>query len=80
MSKLKSEYRDLANPQQLREFLNGDGILTKRQEVADQHNYDWHARKLTFEQHFRGQVLMCKRQLIGAPEITNTQPRVTCCF
>jgi len=58
MSKLKSEYRDLANPQQLREFLNGNGVLAKRQEVADQFNYDWHARKLTFEQHFRGQVLM----------------------
>ena len=58
MSKLKSEYRDLANPKQLRDFLDGNGVLAKRQEVADQFNYDWHARKLTFEQHFRGQVLM----------------------
>ena len=58
MSRLKSEYRDLANPRQLRDFLDGNGVLSKRQEVADQFNYDWHARKLTFEIHFRGQVLM----------------------
>jgi hypothetical protein len=58
MSKLKNEYRDLANPKRMREFLNGKGVLAKRQEVADQFNYDWHARQLNFEQHFRGLVLM----------------------
>jgi len=44
MSKLKNEYRDLANPKRMREFLNGKGILAKRQEAAEQYNYDWHAR------------------------------------
>ena len=58
MSKLKNEYRDLANPKRMREFLNGKGVLAKRQEVAEQFGYDWHARKLNFEQHFRGLVLM----------------------
>jgi hypothetical protein len=58
MKKLKNEYRDLANPRQLREFLNGNGILAKRQEIAEQYNYDWHARKLKFETHFRGHVLL----------------------
>lgn len=58
MSKIKSEYRDLANPKRMREFLNGKGILAKRQEVAEEFNYEWHARKLSFEQHFRGLVLL----------------------
>lgn len=58
MSKLKSEYRDIANPRRMKEFLNGKGILARRQEVADQFKYDWHSRKLTFETHFRGHVLL----------------------
>ena len=58
MSKLKSEYRALANPKRMQEFLNGQGILAKRQEIAEEFNYDWHARKLSFEQHFRGLVLL----------------------
>jgi hypothetical protein len=58
MSKLKNEYRELANPKRMKEFLNGKGILAKRQEVAEEFNYDWHARKLNFEQHLRGLVLM----------------------
>jgi len=58
MSKLRNEYRTLANPKQMREFLDGKGILAKRREIAEQYNYDWHARKLSFEQHFRGLVLM----------------------
>jgi len=58
MKKLKNEYRTLANPKQMQEFLDGKGILAKRRELAEQYNYDWHARKLSFEQHFRGLVLM----------------------
>jgi hypothetical protein len=58
MKKLKNEYRDLANPKQLRDFLNVKGILAKRQEIAEQYNYDWHARKLKFETHFRGHMLL----------------------
>jgi len=56
--RLNAEYRQLANPQQFNKFLSGDGALSNRAEIADQFDYDWHARKLTFEQHLRGQILM----------------------
>ena len=58
MSELKNQYRHLANPKQMRAFLNGEGVLAKRNEIAEQYNYDWHARKLNFETHFRGHVLL----------------------
>jgi hypothetical protein len=58
MSKLKAEYRKLANPRQMNQMVEGQGVLANRQEVAEQFNYDWHARKLNFETHFRGHVLM----------------------
>jgi hypothetical protein len=58
MSKLKPEYRALANPKQLRKFLDGRGVLANRQQVAEHFDYDWHARQLTFESHFRGHLLM----------------------
>ena len=58
MGKLKPEYRKLANPKQFNRFLDGDGALTNRETVAQMFDYDWHARKLTFETHFRGHVLM----------------------
>jgi IS4 transposase len=58
MRKLKPEYRKLANPKQFNRFLDGGGALTNRDDVAQRFNYDWHARKLTFDPHFRGQVLM----------------------
>lgn len=56
--RLNAEYRPLANPQQFNKFLAGEGALSNRTELADQFEYDWHARKLTFEQHFRGHILM----------------------
>lgn len=52
MSKLKAEYRKLANPRQMNRLVDGQGMLANRQEVAEQFNYDWHARKLNFETHF----------------------------
>lgn len=58
MGKLKPEYRALANPKQMRKFLDGQGILADRQQVAEHFDYDWHARKLTFESHFRGHILL----------------------
>jgi hypothetical protein len=58
MKKLKPAYRALANPRQLRNFLDGQGILADRQQVADRFDYDWHARRLSFERHFRGHLLM----------------------
>ena len=54
----KAEYRQYVNPKQFNQFLDGQGALSNRAEIADQFGYDWHARKLRFEQHFRGQVLL----------------------
>lgn len=54
----KADYRKIVNPKQFNAFLEGQGALSNRDEIADQFDYDWHARKLTFETHFRGQVLM----------------------
>lgn len=54
----KVEYRSVVNPTQFNEFLDGQGALSNRAEVAEQFDYDWHARKLKFDQHFRGQVLL----------------------
>jgi hypothetical protein len=58
IKKLKAEYRKLANPKRFNQFLDGGGALANRNEVAQQFDYDWHARKLTFDSHFRGHVLM----------------------
>lgn len=47
MGKLKPEYRALANPKQMRKFLDGQGILADRQQVAEHFDYDWHARTIS---------------------------------
>jgi hypothetical protein len=56
--KTKPEYRDIVHPRQFRQFLDGGGTLTNRAEIAEQFDYDWHARKLHFDAHFQGHVLM----------------------
>lgn len=56
--KARAEYRQFVNPQQFQAFLNGGGCLANRYDVADRFGYDWHARKLTFDVHFHGHVLM----------------------
>jgi hypothetical protein len=56
--KLKAKHRELANPRQFNEFLDGGGALANREQVAQRFDYDWHARKLTFDPHFRGEALM----------------------
>jgi len=53
----KPDYRQFVNPKQLNQFLGGGGALSDRQEIAEQLGYNWHARKLDFETHFRGHVL-----------------------
>jgi hypothetical protein len=58
MSKLKAEYRKLAHAQQFTHFLDGNGALANRDTIAERFDYDWHARKLKFDAHFRGHVLM----------------------
>lgn len=58
MGKLHAEYRQLANPRHFNRFLDGNGVLVNRDEIAERFDYDWHARKLTFEPHFRSHVLL----------------------
>ena len=55
---IKKEYQQATNPKTFNEFLDGNGALSNRGEIAERARYDWHARKLNFEEHFRGQVLM----------------------
>ena len=47
----KPEYRQFVNPRQFKQFLDGNGILSNRDQVAEQFDYDWHARKLLFDAH-----------------------------
>lgn len=55
----KTEYRQyMENPKAFNQFLDGAGILSNRAEIADQFGYDWHARKLKFDSHFQGHLLM----------------------
>lgn len=56
--KINAPYRDLINPKQLQTFLDGNGSLANREAIAEQFDYDWHARKLKFDTHFMGHVLM----------------------
>ena len=56
--KPKAEYRQFVTPKQFNEFLDGGGSLANREEIADEFGYNWHARKLRFDSHFAGHVLM----------------------
>jgi len=58
MKGLHPEYRKLANPKHFNSFLDGGGVLANRDEIAGRFDHDWHARKLTFEPHFRSHVLL----------------------
>jgi hypothetical protein len=58
MGKLHAGYRQLANPKRFSRFLDGNGVLSNRDEIADRFDYNWHARKLTLEPHFRSHVLL----------------------
>lgn len=55
---LAPEYRQLADPQHFRAFVNGQGALANREELAEEHHYDYRARKLTFEPHFHALILL----------------------
>jgi hypothetical protein len=54
----KPAYRQFVNPKQFNQFLDGRGVLHNRHQIAEQFGYNWHARKLKFEPHFRGHVLL----------------------
>lgn len=58
MKKLNPEYRKFAGTQLFDQFLDGNGVLADRNEIAERFDYDWHARKIKFDSHFRGHVLM----------------------
>lgn len=58
MATLSAPYRHLAHPKAFDAFLDGAGALANRSELAQASNYDWHARKLDFERHFRALVLL----------------------
>lgn len=58
LRRIKPEMRRFVNPTQFQGFLDGSGALSNRNEVAQDYGYDWHSRKLTFEKHFNGHVLM----------------------
>lgn len=58
MGDLAPEFRQLADPQHFRSFVNGQGALANRQDLADEHDYDYRARKLTFEPHFHALILL----------------------
>ena len=56
-SELSPGYRHLANPRAFEDFLDGDGALSGRDEVAEEHDDDHRARNLHFEEHFRSRDL-----------------------
>lgn len=56
--RMKPNYRNFSSTSQFSQFLDGGGILANREAIADEFDYDWHSRKLSFERHFRGHVLM----------------------
>lgn len=58
MKEVKAEYRKLANPRKFNETVDGNGALVNQNALAERFGYDWHARRLFFESHFRGHLLM----------------------
>ena len=41
----KTEYRQLASPNVFNEAIDKAGVLSNRDELAEQSDYDWHARE-----------------------------------
>ncbi len=70
MAELHAPYRDLADPKAFNEFLNGAGALANRDVHAEAYDYDWHARKLDFERHFRALVLLHVTRYKSARDLT----------
>jgi hypothetical protein len=56
MARLQNKYRPLANAKLLNRFLQP--LPPKRlRQLADQHGFDWHARKIFFQPYFRALLL-----------------------
>ena len=58
MKKLKPEYKALANPVQMDQFCQGNGVLPDLEEIGEAHGYNYGHRKLDWLTHFRGHVLL----------------------
>lgn len=54
---LKSSFKQLASPKQFNEFMDIGISPEERQTIADAYGYDFHARKIKFEEHFRALLL-----------------------
>lgn len=54
----KPDYRQFVNPKQFNQLLDGSVVWNNRQEIAEQFGYNWPARTLKFELHFRGHGLL----------------------
>jgi hypothetical protein len=48
----------LASPKIFNQAIDENNVIGNRDGLAEQFGYDWHARKLHFESHFRGHLLM----------------------
>lgn len=70
MAKLHAAHRDLADPRAFQDFLDGAGALADRAAHAEAYDYDWHARKLDFERHFRALVLLHVTRYESARDLT----------
>ena len=57
MLRLRSAFKHLASPKQFDQFLGNVLSQEERQTIAESFNYDFHARKIKFESHFRSLVL-----------------------
>lgn len=58
VKEVKPEYRRIADSGTFNRTIDRTGALANRKSLAEQSDYDWHARKLYFDSHFRGHVLM----------------------
>ena len=70
MATLSAPYRHLANPKAFDDFLDGQGALADRGEIAEAYDYDWHARKLDFERHLRSLVLLHASSYTSSRDLT----------
>ena len=55
--RVRPKYRDMVNGRHFHRFMDEVLPVGRREEVAERADYDWHAHKLTFEKHFKAQVL-----------------------
>lgn len=69
-SELSPGYRHLANPRAFEDFLDGGGALSGRDEVAAEHDDDYRARDLHFEEHLRSLVLLHASDYESARDLT----------